>query len=653
MDDRIKGLMDLLRAGSPVPRDEVADSLGVSERTVRTYVCRANDALGDSARIVSRRGHGYELMVDDPAAFSCMEVGARRRISQAMPQTSDERVAYLLNDLLNRADWITADKLAQVLYISRKTLSGNLKDVDEVLSRFDLTLVRRSHYGLRVEGSEMNRRLCLASLVADSDGSGVTLDSAHDAQAMERISELVSKVISQEKLTLSTVARHNLAVHVVVAIKRINQGCCVPLIDDGAVSLVGERARHAARSLTNLVSAEFDVAFPDEEVAYIAIHLASKETLCDLADAGGLVISDDVWGVVARMIRVVWEEFRFDFRSDIELRMNLARHIVPLSVRLHYHIAAKNPMTGGIKRRLPLAYLMASESAWVLEEHFDGSLSDGEKGYLALAFELAIERQQSEPPKKSILIVCASGRGTARLLAARVGEKFGPYVGTIRTCDVASVAGMDFSDIDYVFSTVPITCRLPVPMCQVDILLDDVDVDHVCAELDGDAVDPSVAACFSPDLFCTHMRCATKDECLASLCGLMEAHEGLDRSFSQLVDDRERLARTAFGNLVALPHPTHPVSDRTMVCVGLLDEPVDWGGIPVRAVFLSSIARLSKDGVDEEVRTFNRVMASLLMSSDAIAALLGDQRFGTLLRLVAGAGGERAHSSPPGGLPAG
>jgi mannitol/fructose-specific phosphotransferase system IIA component (Ntr-type) len=67
-----------------------------------------------------------------------------------------------------------------------------------------------------------------------------------------------------------------------------------------------------------------------------------------------------------------------------------------------------------------------------------------------------------------------------------------------------------------------------------------------------------------------------------------------------------------------------------VVAICLLDEPVDWDGIPVRAVFLFSI---TKDG-GKAVREFDRSMASLLMDERAISDLLADQRFATLLNLL-------------------
>jgi lichenan operon transcriptional antiterminator len=70
-----------------------------------------------------------------------------------------------------------------------------------------------------------------------------------------------------------------------------------------------------------------------------------------------------VWDIVSKMLDMVWTRFHYDFRGDLELRMNLARHIVPLTVRLQYHLQIKNPLLTDIKHRFQLAYSMAVHCA--------------------------------------------------------------------------------------------------------------------------------------------------------------------------------------------------------------------------------------------------------------------------------------------------
>ena len=144
---------------------QVAEHLGVSVRTVRTYVKQANEAMCGFAHIDLVRGEGYHLVKEDEVAFEEWSQAVTTVEDDELPQTPEERVTYLLNDLLMRNDWITLDDLAHILFVSRSAISGDLKEVERALAHFGLTLEKRPHYGIRVEGPEMARRMCAASVV--------------------------------------------------------------------------------------------------------------------------------------------------------------------------------------------------------------------------------------------------------------------------------------------------------------------------------------------------------------------------------------------------------------------------------------------------------------------------------------------------------
>ncbi len=157
-------LIDAVERDPGITAAGLADAFAVSERTIRTYIRHANSALEGAAVIELRRGAGYSLKVVDQDRVESLRDQAQQG---PMPSSRDERVAYLVGDLLSRTDWITLDDLAQMMFVSRNVISSDLKRATVMLERFGLSLDRRPHYGVRVSGSEMSRRLCLANLTLD------------------------------------------------------------------------------------------------------------------------------------------------------------------------------------------------------------------------------------------------------------------------------------------------------------------------------------------------------------------------------------------------------------------------------------------------------------------------------------------------------
>lgn len=620
-------VIEYVREHPGVPQHELASHLGVSERTIRTYLNRCNDALESVARICKADG-GYRLDIEDEEGFRALISPADGDRAAPVPVTPEERVTYLLRDLLVRTNWITIDDIASILYVSRNTISKDLRHVEERLAPFGLALERRPHYGIRVTGPEMARRLCMASVTLDA-----LIDDAGDDHraSLDVISQCVNTVLAEERFELNSASYQNLIVHLAVAVRRIQEKCFMPMDDVQVEQLCDPHEYAVAAKVAEAIGSALGIEFPREEIGYIAIHLAGKRSVyASSDDAEGLTISDEVWNVVSEMLEVVWQAYRFDFRDDLELRMNLARHIVPLSVRLRCNMRLENPLLTDIKKRYALAYSIALDASTVLAKHYDSALSDDELGYIALAFALALERRESELPKKNILVVCASGQGSARLLEWRYRKEFGEWVDQITLCDVSHVESVDFSHIDYVFTTVPIKHQLPVPVRQVDYFLDDADVREVRDVLTGSLATNALHGYFDRDLFVPHVQATTKEEVIALLCERIAQVREVPATFRQLVEKRERLAQTSFGNQVALPHPFKAVTDDTFVCVGVLDEPVAWNEQEVRAVFLISISRSKNKDLDRFYRSF----VGLVTSAEAIQTLVENQDWSSFLELL-------------------
>lgn len=150
--------------------------------------------------------------------------------------------------------------------------------------------------------------------------------------------------------------------------------------------------------------------------------------------------------------------------------MMLVKHLIPLRVRLNYGTMLKNPILQEVKNEYPFALSIASGLNHIMKKYYDKQLSEDELSYIAIAIQLAIEKQtKNNQNKKNILLVCASGNVFSRFFKYRFQEMFKDCIDQAFTCDYPDLADYDFRSIDYVFSTVPIDLVLPVPTFQVVI----------------------------------------------------------------------------------------------------------------------------------------------------------------------------------------
>lgn len=627
----------IMRCDGVAP-SELAQHLGVKERAMRDRIRHANDSMHDRGIIVyDRTRQRYVVDVLDEEGLDAWVAGSVARDAfDRLPSTPDERVAYLLQDLLSRTGWITLADLASLLFVSRSTISSDLRRVERTLDEFHLRIEKRARHGIRVVGSEIDRRLCLASIAVEARLVDDELGEADYHAMLDTVERCVTEVLDREQYKINPVSHQNLVVHIAIAIARIRKNCYVPM-DATNFKHVSDSAEYAvAGAVARAIERAFSIELPEEEVAYIAIHLASKHLIegdgpSGEADGGNLEITDEAWSLAAEMLDVVWRAFRFDFRDDVELRMSLARHLMPLEVRLKYGMAYDNPLLPDIKARYPLPFSMAIDALGVLGERYGTTVSDAETGYVALFFALALESRRTGHARKHVLVVCASGAGSARLLAYRLQEEFSSDFESVEACDASDFATRDLDEIDYIFTTVPLERVVEQPVVHISLFLDETSRRDVKRALKQDS-DANIKSYFTADLFFAHCSFTSHEEIIDFLCERCADYGELPGNFKELVWQRERAANTSFGNLVALPHPYEAVSAKTFVAVVLTDSPVDWGGVPVQAVFMVCVARDA--GADLEA--FYHAMTGLLTRQQSIQALIDDMRFEVLLSELEG-----------------
>lgn len=626
MDERIWSIAAALKADGHMTADELAGKLALSSKTVRSIVKSCQNEMEQAGfQITAKPGKGFVLTVLDPDQFAHSRQQQLKASQTVIPRDAEERVVYLLEYLLRQDQYLKLDDLSERFYISKRSLSNNIHEIERRLAEYDLRIDRKPGHGIRIVGSERQYRLCIAAQVA-RHGTG-----RNDAfsQARQTAEEIIRRILTEENIRMSLISLEHFTTHLTVAVCRIREGHALQSVDGMPLDLQS-RILDAASRLADALGETFQVSFALPEIYYIALHLTGKQIYGGIAPAenANLIIPQEIDQLAADMIDRVYEAFRVDFRDNLELRMGLCMHLVPLVARMKSGIWMKNPILQEVMLQYPLAYEMATVTCGVLEQAYHGSICKDEIGYIAINFALALERQTTESVRKNILIVCGSGKGSAQLLSCLYQKKFGKHLGSVHTCDILGLENVDFSKIDYVFSTVPIPVSIPAPIHQIRYFPDKKDISEVKKLLQSSQ--STIEHYFSPELFVPHLNCTTREQVLEQMCRFMKEKKGLPDSFLPLVRKREKLAATTFGNLVAMPHPWKAVSRETSVCIGILDQPVQWGEEPVQVVFLLSIA----DDKTENLQKFYQVSVRLITNEICIRRLIAERSFHTFLEMI-------------------
>lgn len=624
--ENIQKLLKYLKEEEYVSAGYLSQQTGVSERTIYNRVKELDVLLRkNGAHIETKPRYGIRLVIMDRNAYQDFlkkDISAESEI----PDTASDRENFVLAFLLNHNEYIKLDDMCEFMYVSKGTLSATLKRVEYCLKQYNLSITRKPNYGIRAMGEEFDFRRCIADLFIKRDMLQ-QFAQEHKEKGMQELAEIVLELLKVYDVKFSETAFENFVTYMYVAVKRIPRGNTVNLSRDQIQDL-SEEEWSFVEKLSDIFSKKYGIVYPEAEKAYIALHLAGKRMIgSNNDDAPNFVVRSDLDQLVLKMLDMVFHEYHIDLRNAFDFRVAMNQHLVPFDIRMHFNIPLKNPLLEEIKNNYMIAYQMAASSSTVLAEYYKKEIPEDEIGYLALLFELALEQKSDKIKRKlNVLLVCASGKGSARLLKYRYQQAFQDYLNEIAVCDLYELEHYDFTSVDCVFTTVPIAYHVPVPILEVNLFPSDSEIRNIKRALHY-GKNCFLDKYYKPEHFYIDIKGDNRTEILTELCKRVVRDQGISDEFTDLVLQREELNSTDFGNLVALPHPMKMVTDNTFVYVAVLEKPVRWSRHDVQVLFLTSIGKKE----DPDIQRFYEMTTELIVDEKVIADLIRTRNFETLM----------------------
>ncbi|WP_430599272.1 BglG family transcription antiterminator [Enterococcus sp. AZ079] len=633
--ERTVSILKKLSQSEYISSEKLSVALGLSSKTVLNEIKEINKKLNVfDASIEMKPKSGCRLVIHNKDLYLKFLTSLQLSPDDGVPSTPDERIRYIIITLLEAKHWIKLEELCEELYISQSSLSKDLKEVRNYFTKYNLKIESKPNYGMRIKGDEFDIRLCLVSIVTDQNAKFFDQDiiTREERNNIIIIKSILDQVFEEVDFQITDISYHNLVFHILFSLKRVAEQHYAQISEKQLVLLKRKKEFYISKRIMESVYKEFQFSpkKSEEEIAYIAIHLEAKRTVGIDNLNHNIVITDEINEMVSLMLNEVKDIYYIDFNDDFDLRMMLALHLIPFNVRMKHDLILRNPLLKDIKTQYTFAFNLAVAASDILRKHFNKSIEEEEIAYFALHFNLALERKKSNIEKKSILIVCGTGRGTAQLLLFRFKENFGKYLKNIYTSDVLSVKNQDFSKIDYVVTTVPLDVEIPVPILEIKSLMGETDIKKVQRFLTNSGKS-FIEKYFSSDLFFKNIEVSTKEEVIRYMVDeIKKVRSDITDEFYDSIIKRENQATTEFGNLLAIPHPYRAMSNDTFVCVCILKKPITWDKKKVQLIYMTSM----ETNTDRDLMTFYKVTSKLLVNNNYIREIIQTKSFHFMIELL-------------------
>lgn len=630
MDRRLRSILkELIQAKKALTSKFIANINQVTPRTTQEDIKKLNQQLlSHGASIQSIKGRGYHLHIEDEHLFHNFLTSAlhENKNREQIPNTPEQRVRYIIQKILVTMDYWKLEDLADEMYISKATIQNDMKLVREHLSKFYLDIHVKPNYGIRIIGEEIKIRFCMAEYLIQrgSDSSGDMYDGfiRLPKEQTDFIKHTIIARLDEQDMTLSDIAIQNLFIHIAIAVLRIQNGHPVDNEANPKQEVNRTKEYRVAEKIVEDIEEELGVTFPPTETSYIALHLLGTKILT-AADTGEnqdieSLLDPVIYELVIAMLNRIELEMHLNIRHDRELMINLGLHLKPAMNRYKYGMNIRNPMLESIKKNYQLAFQAAVHAGVVIEKHTEIAIDENEIAYLALHIGAAMERQKLKQGPKRCLIVCASGMGTSQLIYYRLKSKFDGKMDIAGTTEYYRLSTYPLEDIDFIITTIPIHEDLGIPIVEVNAIISKEDLQHISSYIAGTSSNV-IQNYLQEDYLFLNQSFPAKEDILEFMIRKIESDDRKRTRFLESIYEREKIAPTAFGNLVAIPHPLTPQSQQTFISIATLTEPISWTAEKtVQFVLLLSVKKNSI----EDLQPLYEMISKLIEHPESLQKLI-------------------------------
>lgn len=471
----------LIVSGAPLDVEYFKEKFDKGDRTIRYDIQELKKAcLTQGVELSYQTKKGFYIPSEQKSKAS----GLLALTEEKSPASDEEKRRFdkIFWYLFLQKDYVTAERIAERLYVSYSTLK-RLLDRMEDHYRNAFLLESRKSLGYRLTGDEFSLRMCAARLLsAEFKGSyraenwfmllPEQLKGSMKLNDLEQITKTIKGLNAKYNIWISNAAFLNLLSYCIV--RRIR-------LDGKRDQEKEDEKKQPEHVMTETYAREFLKAF---SVSYKEQNPSEQKWLIQVLTDNGIyagtglvedVIVDHCLERVMSHLEKRTEKYHFKLEA---LQKDLREHI-----RNFLNLCASGTKTEEnsyilqeVKEHYSEVFGLAKECARVLEEATGYQVNLTEVCYLAVY--LYKNSEQKEVEKKNILVVCATGKGLSQLLTLRINSVFPQLnvVGQISPYQLSKAS--ELKGVDFVISTIPLENDL-VPVVKISSILSEEDIKRI------------------------------------------------------------------------------------------------------------------------------------------------------------------------------
>lgn len=366
----------------------------------------------------------------------------------------EERKTILAMILMNSNEFVTVSKLSDLLLVSRNTILNDLDELKLWFSENNLKLESYTRKGFLVKGLESDIRKGMMQLfVINSDITIINdetqsilskflLQEIDKNCAIDYIFKIIKEVEKEYEVIFTNFSYRKVAYSVLVNINRILSGNIIEDQSSEYSNIIMKSSKYdTAKGLMDKLSKKFKFEITKSELENTVDILRCQSYI---KNSGKKIDMIDIQILINEFIYKVSKSLNINYYLDFYLYDLLIMHLKATVNRAKQGKSIENPLVDQVKSIYPYVCNVIKENIVILEEYLNCNFSEHEISFIAMYIISIMEKNNAKDTNVKVVISCATGQGTAQLLATRLQT----FCKQVEIYDIVSPHALDDLDID-------------------------------------------------------------------------------------------------------------------------------------------------------------------------------------------------------------
>lgn len=612
--DRLQLLINILKNNNGfLTGKELGNLLYVSDRTIRNYVNEINRSA-EKPIIISDLRLGYKIGKD-----------CSNETKNNIPQTSEERINFLVNQLLKHNRGLNLTLLQEKLFVSSYVIDNDIGVLRKRLEKYkNLKLLNAKNY-LYLEGSEASKRkLYKDMLLLELNDNFINIDRIADVFSefdFYYVKDEFITILEEANYQLKNGALITLLIHLSVSIHRsiaMNRVVKEEVIADQSIEWF------IANKFLHKVEEKYNIGFPNNEVQRLADLLKFNQNY-----RGAIKEEISCESLVNEINEMIYRKFGIDFSIDEDFKYGFMVHLQGVYNRSKTDMEYDDYFVSDLKKRYPFIFEMALVVNHFIGAKLDIVISENETSFLALHLGAAYERMNKNNKLKAYVIM-PYGEIFSDLCTRKLELVFGERMRISGQSSFFEEKILKEENPDIIIVTNDLKHDLDIKTVKITVFVNSEDEAKILKALNtierekaNKLFSNQLLGLMKPENFFSGLDFDQPVDAIEFMCNQLIENGDINEAFKEEVLKREDDSPTSFVYSFAIPHAMSSNAYASSLSIALLNKPIKWGEYEVKLVMLLALREEDR----EIFRLFFNWLAKLIMSADNFSRLLDSQNY--------------------------